>query len=116
MTTTTQTTTQTTVDTALLNRRLADTVIESTLVCGTEGERSHLQHPDFRHGFVHQVLKDSHGQAFSFGYTHGIPTPPVGPAFRFLLADGMEFMTVQWGVTHPDIQAEILAGWDVDCD
>jgi hypothetical protein len=115
MTTTTQTG-QTEQRIAELNRQIAETVHESTLVLETENERRNLQNPDFRHGFAHNVLKNSFNQAFYFGYNNQIPTPPVGPAFRFLNADGTEYMTVQWGVTHPDIQAEIEAEWDVDCD
>lgn len=101
---------------AQLNQQLAETVIEAPLVLETERESGRLQNPDFRHGFAHSVLKNSYNQAFNFAYSHQIPVPAVGPAFRFLLSDGSEYMVVQWGVTHPEIQAEIQAEWSVDCD
>ncbi len=99
-----------------LNRQIAETTHDLPLETETGRETKRLQNPDFQHGFASQVLKRSYNEAFNFSCTYRIPVPPVGPKFRFTLPDGTDYMTIQWGATHPEIQAEILAEWSVDCD
>ena len=73
-----------------------------------------MHHPDFRHGFAYNYLTQSRNQAFNFAYAQQIPVPSVGPEFRITLPNGDEYMRVQWGVTHLDIQCEINDEPDFD--
>jgi hypothetical protein len=96
-----------------LEKQLASKIYEIPLFF-EENEIKTSQNPDFVHGFVYTTLKESYNKAFNFAYQNQIKVPAKGPIIKFILPDGSIYLTVQWGVTHKEIQAEIEEEFLVD--